>query len=71
MDDNPHILVEDEPKIRSASRDFLKHHCFRVREPADSLIARPFIKQHTFDLTLPDAMLAQIVISRHDQGSGR
>ncbi len=58
MNDDAHILVvEDEPKIRSALRDFLEYHRFRVREAADGLVARQLVEEHTFDLILLDLML--------------
>jgi DNA-binding response OmpR family regulator len=61
MNDDAHILVvEDEPKIRSALRDALEYHRFRVSEAADGLVARQLVERHTFDLILLDLMLPQI-----------
>ncbi len=61
MNDDTHILVvEDEPKIRSALRDFLEYHRFRVSEAADGLAARQLVDNHTFDLILLDLMLPEI-----------
>lgn len=61
MNDDTHILVvEDEPKIRSALRDFLEYHRFRVSEAADGLTARDLVDAHAFDLILLDLMLPGI-----------
>lgn len=61
MNDETHILiVEDEPKIRSALRDFLEYHGFQVSEAADGPTAKQFVEQRRFDLILLDLMLPGI-----------
>ncbi len=61
MNDDTHILiVDDEPKIRSALRDFLEYHRFRVSEAADGLAAQQFVDSQAFDLILLDLMLPEI-----------
>ena len=61
MNDQTHILiVEDEPKIRSALRDFLEYHGFQVSEAADGPTARQLVEQERFDLILLDLMLPGI-----------
>ena len=61
MTDETHILVvEDEPKIRSALRDFLEFQGFRVSEAADGLAAKELVASRPFDLILLDLMLPGI-----------
>jgi DNA-binding response OmpR family regulator len=61
MDQKEHILVvEDEEKIRSALRDFLEFHNFRVSEAVDGLEAQRVVAQKRFDLILLDLMLPKI-----------
>ena len=61
MNDDAHILiVEDEPKIRSALRDFLEYHRFQVTEAADGLEAKQCVESETYDLILLDLMLPEI-----------
>lgn len=61
MNDQPHILiVEDEQRIRSALRDFLEFHQFKVSEAADGLQAKELEAAETFDLILLDLMLPEI-----------
>lgn len=61
MNDDTHILiVEDEPKIRSALRDFLEFHRFRVSEAADGLEARRRVEGQAYDLILLDLMLPEV-----------
>jgi len=61
MNDDTHILiVDDEPKIRSALRDFLEYHRYRVSEAADGLVAKQLVENQTFDLILLDLMLPMI-----------
>jgi DNA-binding response OmpR family regulator len=61
MNDDAHILiVEDEPKIRSALRDFLEYHQFQVTEAADGPAARQLVEGRGFDLILLDLMLPGI-----------
>jgi DNA-binding response OmpR family regulator len=61
MNDDTHILiVDDEPKIRSALRDFLEYHRFRVSEAADGLAAQELVESQAFDLILLDLMLPEV-----------
>ena len=61
MDNDAHILiVEDEPRIRSALRDFLEYHGFGVTEAGDGLAAKRLVDDRTFDLILLDLMLPEI-----------
>jgi DNA-binding response OmpR family regulator len=61
MNDETHILiVEDEQNIRSALRDFLEYHRFRVSEAADGLEAREHVDSQVFDLILLDLMLPKV-----------
>jgi two-component system phosphate regulon response regulator PhoB len=61
MEQNEHILVvEDEQKIRSALRDFLEYHGFRVTEAVDGLDAQRIVAEKRFDLILLDLMLPKI-----------
>lgn len=61
MNDETHILiVEDEQKIRSALRDFLEYHSFKVTEAADGPAAKELVEQQQFDLILLDLMLPGI-----------
>lgn len=61
MNDDTHILVvEDEPKIRSALRDFLEYHRFQVSEAADGLEASQLVAGQGYDLILLDLMLPEI-----------
>ena len=61
MDQKVHILiVEDEQKIRSALRDFLEYHHFRVTEAADGPQAKQVVEGKRFDLILLDLMLPGI-----------
>jgi DNA-binding response OmpR family regulator len=65
MNDDTHILiVEDEPKIRSALRDFLEYHQFRVSEAADGLQAKQLVAGQAYDLILLDLMLPEITGER-------
>jgi DNA-binding response OmpR family regulator len=65
MNDDTHILiVEDEPKIRSALRDFLEYHQFRVSEAADGLQAKQLVADQAYDLILLDLMLPEITGER-------
>jgi DNA-binding response OmpR family regulator len=58
MNDDTHILiVEDEPKIRSALRDFLEYHQFGVSEAGDGLEAKRLVGEQAYDLILLDLML--------------
>jgi len=61
MEQKAHILiVEDEQKIRSALRDFLEFHSFRVSEAEDGLEAERAVSKTDFDLILLDLMLPKI-----------
>ena len=61
MEQKEHILVvEDEQKIRSALRDFLEYHGFRVTEAVDGLEAQRLVAEKRFDLILLDLMLPKI-----------
>jgi len=61
MEQKAHILViEDEQKIRSALRDFLEFHDFRVSEAVDGLEAQRIVAEKRFDLILLDLMLPKI-----------
>ena len=61
MEQKAHILVvEDEQKIRSALRDFLEFHNFRVTEAVDGLEAQRIVTEKWFDLILLDLMLPKI-----------
>jgi len=61
MKQKEHILVvEDEQKIRSALRDFLEFHNFRVTEALDGLEAQRIVTEKWFDLILLDLMLPKI-----------
>ncbi len=61
MEQKAHILVvEDEQKIRSALRDFLEFHDFRVTEAVDGLEAQRIVDEKRFDLILLDLMLPKI-----------
>jgi len=61
MEQKAHILViEDEQKIRSALRDFLEFHDFRVSEAVDGLEAQRIVAEKQFDLILLDLMLPKI-----------
>ena len=65
MNDGTHILiVEDEPMIRSALRDFLEYHRFQVSEAADGLEAKQLVAGQAFDLILLDLMLPEITGER-------
>jgi len=54
------LVVEDEPKIRIALRDFLDFHGFAVTEAADGLEAERQAVKRRFDLILLDLMLPKI-----------
>jgi DNA-binding response OmpR family regulator len=61
MEQKAHILVvEDEQKIRSALRDFLEFHDFRVTEAVDGLEAQRIVDEKLFCLILLDLMLPKI-----------
>ncbi|HIJ52003.1 MAG TPA: response regulator transcription factor [Planctomycetes bacterium] len=61
MEQKAHILVvEDEQKIRSALRDFLEFHNFRVTEAVDGLEAQRIVAEKLFCLILLDLMLPKI-----------
>ena len=61
MEQKEHILVvEDEQKIRSALRDFLEFHGFRVTEALDGLEAQRLAAENRYDLILLDLMLPKI-----------
>ncbi len=61
MEQKAHILVvEDEQKIRSALRDFLEFHGFKVTEAVDGLEAERVVAKKGFDLILLDLMLPKI-----------
>jgi two-component system response regulator RegX3 len=61
MNDEAHILiVEDEQRIRSALKDFLEYHRYRVSEAADGPAARELVGAGRFDLILLDLMLPGI-----------
>lgn len=61
MKQKTHILiVEDEQKIRSALRDFLEFHDFKVTEAVDGLEAERSVARSRFDLILLDLMLPKI-----------
>jgi len=54
------LVVEDEPKIRAALRDFLEFQGFRVSEALDGLEAQRTVAEKQFDLILLDLMLPKI-----------
>ncbi len=54
------LIVEDEPKIRTALTDFLEFHDFKVAQAADGLEAERAAAQGQFDLILLDLMLPKI-----------
>jgi len=54
------LVVEDEQSIRTALRDFLEFHGFKVSEAADGLEAERIVDQKQFDLILLDLMLPKI-----------
>jgi len=61
MEQKAHILiVEDEQKIRSALKDFLEFHGFKVSEAVDGLEAEQIVAEKKFDLILLDLMLPKI-----------
>jgi len=61
MAEDVHILiVEDEQKIRTALRDFLEFHGFKVSEAVDGLEAERTTAEKQFDLILLDLMLPRI-----------
>ncbi len=61
MEQEAHILiVEDEQKIRTALRDFLEFHAFKVSEAVDGLDAERAVAEKQFDLILLDLMLPKI-----------
>jgi DNA-binding response OmpR family regulator len=61
MEQKAHILiVEDEQKIRTALRDFLEFHGFKVSEAVDGLEAERTAAGKEFDLILLDLMLPKI-----------
>ena len=61
MAEDAHILiVEDEQKIRTALRDFLEFHRFKVSEAVDGLEAERTVAEEQFDLILLDLMLPKI-----------
>jgi len=54
------LVVEDEQKIRTALRDFLEFHGFRVTEAVNGLEAERTVVERRFDLILLDLMLPKI-----------
>jgi len=54
------LVVEDEEKIRTALRDFLEFHGFKVTEAVDGLEAERTVAKKDFDLILLDLMLPKI-----------
>jgi len=61
MAEDAHILiVEDEQKIRTALRDFLEFHGFKISEAVDGLEAERTTAEKKFDLILLDLMLPKI-----------
>ncbi|MHC4624714.1 MAG: response regulator transcription factor [Planctomycetota bacterium] len=61
MEDTLSILVvEDERKIRTALKDFLEFHHFRVSQAVDGLQAERAVAKEKFDLILLDLMLPKI-----------
>ena len=54
------LVVEDEQKIRTALRDFLEYHNFKVTEAIDGLEAEQTVTNKQFDLILLDLMLPKI-----------
>ena len=54
------LVVEDEDKIRTALRDFLEFHDFKVAEAVDGLEAERTVAKKDFDLILLDLMLPKI-----------
>ena len=54
------MVVEDEPKIRSALTDFLEFHGFKVSVALDGLEAERIAAKKKFDLILLDLMLPKI-----------
>jgi DNA-binding response OmpR family regulator len=61
MEQKAHILiVEDEQKIRTALRDFLEYHGFKVTEAVDGFEAERTVAEGRFDLILLDLMLPKI-----------
>ena len=54
------MVVEDEPKIRTALVDFLEFHNFNVAQAADGLEAQRAVAAQQFDLILLDLMLPKI-----------
>ncbi len=54
------LVVEDEDKIRTALRDFLEFHGFKVTEALDGLEAERVVAAGQFDLILLDLMLPKV-----------
>jgi len=54
------LVVEDEDKIRTALRDFLEFHGFKVSEAVDGLETERIVANKQFDLILLDLMLPKI-----------
>ncbi len=54
------LVVEDEENIRTALRDFLEFHDFKVTEAVDGLEAERTVAKKDFDLILLDLMLPKI-----------
>jgi len=54
------LVVEDEQKIRTALRDFLEFHDFKVIDVVDGLEAEQTVADKQFDLILLDLMLPKI-----------
>ena len=54
------LVVEDEQKIRTALRDFLEFHDFKVTDVVDGLQAEQTVANKQFDLILLDLMLPKI-----------
>lgn len=54
------LVVEDEQKIRTALRDFLEFHDFKVTDVVDGSEAEQIVADKQFDLILLDLMLPKI-----------
>ena len=54
------LVVEDEQTIRTALKDFLEFHGFKVSEAADGLEAERIATEGLFDLILLDLMLPKV-----------
>jgi len=56
-DNAPHVLVDDDQKIRDLLRRFLSENGFRVTPAADAAAARAAMRGLTFDIILLDVMM--------------